>query len=147
MRDVWCVLNRALTLVPSTFTNLTLLANGYVNVRPWHGQKVAHITYLRSSIFKIFAITVKGFEPVTSYVRDKDATTVPARYMWETIFKFTSIHASIIYHIPWIHWNHWISILFRENSIGCTQVDVQHWFLILKILFTLISMKLKNLLT
>ena len=35
-------------------------------------------------VTKIFVITVKGFEPATSYVRDQNATTVPARHMWET---------------------------------------------------------------
>ena len=32
---------------------------------------------------KIFVITVKGLEPATSCVRDQDATTAPARHMWE----------------------------------------------------------------
>ena len=30
---------------------------------------------------KIFVITVKGFEPTISCVRDQDATTVPGRHM------------------------------------------------------------------
>ena len=34
-----------------------------------------------NSVTKIFVITVKGFEPVTSCVRDQDATTVPERHM------------------------------------------------------------------
>ena len=33
---------------------------------------------------KIFVITVKGLQLSTSYVRDQDATTVPARHTWET---------------------------------------------------------------
>ena len=33
---------------------------------------------------KIFVITVKGLKPVTSCVRDQDATAVPARHMSET---------------------------------------------------------------
>ena len=32
------------------------------------------------------------------------------------IFKLTLIHDSVIYQIPWIHWNHLISDPFRENS-------------------------------
>ena len=35
-----------------------------------------------SSVTKIFFI--KGFEPTTNYVRDQDASTVPARNRWET---------------------------------------------------------------
>ena len=33
---------------------------------------------------KIFFITIKGLEPVTTYIRVQDATTVPVRHMWET---------------------------------------------------------------
>ena len=33
---------------------------------------------------KKFTITVKGLVPATSCIRDQDATTVPARHMWET---------------------------------------------------------------
>ena len=33
---------------------------------------------------KKIVIAVKGLEPVTSCIRDQDATTVPARHMWET---------------------------------------------------------------
>ena len=33
---------------------------------------------------KIFVITVKWFEPAISCTRDQDATTGPARHMWET---------------------------------------------------------------
>ena len=33
---------------------------------------------------KIFVITVKGFEPTISCVRNKDASTVPARHGWKT---------------------------------------------------------------
>ena len=32
------------------------------------------------------------------------------------IFKLSPIHASVMYQIPWIHWNHLISDPFRENS-------------------------------
>ena len=34
-----------------------------------------------NSVTKIFVIAVKGLEPATYYVRDQDATTVPARHM------------------------------------------------------------------
>ena len=33
---------------------------------------------------QIFVITVKGFKPATSCIRDQDVTTAPARLMWET---------------------------------------------------------------
>ena len=39
---------------------------------------------LLNSVTKIVAITVKGFEPATSCVRDKDASTAPARHVWQT---------------------------------------------------------------
>ena len=34
-----------------------------------------------NSVTKIFVITVKGFVPTTSSVRDQDATIAPARHM------------------------------------------------------------------
>ena len=34
-----------------------------------------------NSVTKIFVITGKGFEPVTSCVRDQDTTTAPATHM------------------------------------------------------------------
>ena len=40
---------------------------------------------LTNSVTKIFVISVKGFEPPTSCVRDQHAITVPARHMWETV--------------------------------------------------------------
>ena len=39
-----------------------------------------------NSMTKIFVITVKGFEPTTSSVRDQDATTAPARHMPNSCF-------------------------------------------------------------
>ena len=48
--------------------------------------------------------SIKGLKPVTFFVRDQDATTVPARRMWDRIFKLTPINASVIYQIRWIHW-------------------------------------------
>ena len=38
-------------------------------------------TEFNNSVTKVFVIRVKGFEPATSYVRDIDATTVPAGHM------------------------------------------------------------------
>ena len=39
----------------------------------------------------------------TTHVRDR-------------IFKYSSIHASVIYLIPWIHWIQWKCLLYRKNS-------------------------------
>ena len=36
------------------------------------------------------------------------------------IFKLSSIHALVIFLIPWVRWIPWISIQFRENSIVST---------------------------
>ena len=44
-------------------------------------------------------LSFNGLEPPTSCVRDQDASKR------ETL---TPIHASVIYKIPWIRWNHWI---------------------------------------
>ena len=46
-----------------------------------------------NSEIKIFVIIVKVFKLATSCERDHDATTAPARHMWE-IFKLISIHVS-----------------------------------------------------
>ena len=48
----------------------------------------------------VFAITVKGFEPVTTCVKDQDATTVPKTHVKDRIFQLNPIHASVIYQIP-----------------------------------------------
>ena len=37
--------------------------------------------HLANSVTQIFVITVKGLEPATTYVRDQDTTTAPARHM------------------------------------------------------------------
>ena len=34
-----------------------------------------------NSVTKAFVITVQGFEPVTTYIRDQDATTGSTRHM------------------------------------------------------------------
>ena len=33
------------------------------------------------------------------------------------IFKFSPIHASVIYQFPWIRWIHWNPVLFSGNLI------------------------------
>ena len=40
----------------------------------------------------------------------------------ERIFKLIPIHASVIYHIHWICWIHWISDSFRENSTESIEI-------------------------
>ena len=49
------------------------------------------------SVTKIFVFTVKGFEPETSYVRNKDATTANLR---DRIFKLIPYNASVIDQSP-----------------------------------------------
>ena len=49
---------------------------------------------------KIFVVTIKRFEPVTSCVRDQDATSVPARHVRDRIIKLRPVHTSVIYQIP-----------------------------------------------
>ena len=45
---------------------------------------------------KIFVITVKGFKPVTSCVRNQDAATTAARqHVRDRIFKLSLVHASL----------------------------------------------------
>ena len=47
----------------------------------------------------------KEFEPVTSCVRNQDDTSKTR--VRGVVFKFSPIHASVIYQIPWIRWIHW----------------------------------------
>ena len=42
------------------------------------------VFFLNVSLTKIVVIIVKGLEAATSCVKDQDATTAPARHMWET---------------------------------------------------------------
>ena len=53
------------------------------------------IQFTKFSDNKIFVITVKGFEPSTSCVKDRYATTAPGILVRERIFKLT-VHASVI---------------------------------------------------
>ena len=51
--------------------------------------------------------------PATSCVGDQDATTAPARHMWET----GSLNwLQLMLQIPWTRWIHWIPVPFRKNS-------------------------------
>ena len=48
-------------------------------------------------------------KPATSWVRNKDDSTVPERHRQQRGFlKLTIIHASVIYQILWIYWIYWI---------------------------------------
>ena len=66
--------------------------------------------------------TVKGLEPATSCVRDQDATTAPARHMWETG------------SLNWVQFMlQWLSVSLNSlNSVkvllhlGKTQVTFKH---------------------
>ena len=50
----------------------------------WLRVDCENITLPLLRTVKIFVITVKGFEPNTSCVGDKDVTSAPVRHMWET---------------------------------------------------------------
>ena len=54
-------------------------------VCPWSGHCECAVEFFLNvslnSVTNIFVITIKGLEPATSCVRDKDATTAPARHM------------------------------------------------------------------
>ena len=52
-----------------------------------------------NSVKKIFVITVKGLQPAIPGVRDEDGTASKT-HMRDSIFKFSPIHASVIYQIP-----------------------------------------------
>ena len=75
---------------------------------------------------KLFFITAKELEPATYWVRDQDATSVPARHIWETgsLNCAQFIHASVTYQISWIRWIRWIPVPFRENSIVFNQTSI-----------------------
>ena len=50
-------------------------------------------------------------------VRGQHATTGPAQHMWgDRNLKLNSIHASVIYQSPWIHWIQPKFCLFKKNS-------------------------------
>ena len=53
----------------------------------------------------IFVITVKGLEFAISCVRDQNAskTSASKTHVRYKIFKFSPIHAPMIYPISWIH--------------------------------------------
>ena len=80
------------------------------------------------SVTETFVITIKGFEPATSCVRDQDATTVPARHMWETgSFNWTLFMRQ--WFIIFLEFNE-SSSPFRKNSIGVLvfmYVSLVHW--------------------
>ena len=79
-----------------------------------------------NSVTKIFVILVKGFEPLTSCVRDQDATHASKTHVRDWIFKLTPIHVSVIQiQIPWIHW---IFVPFMENLISSLCSDTNTHF-------------------
>ena len=80
---------------------------------------------LLNSVTKIFVITIKGFEPATSCVKDQDVTTARTckTHVTNSISKLTSIYASVIYQIPRIHW---IPVLLMETLI-CSPTLETSW--------------------
>ena len=86
--DVTCILS---LLTETDHQCSCLYSAGHVTLQsmlgytphPLCGQNSWHTPMKTMEIFlNVFA--VKGLEPATSCVRDQDATTVPARHMWET---------------------------------------------------------------
>ena len=66
----------------------------------------------------IVAITVKGLEPVTSCIRDQDATTDPARHMWETgSSSWAQLILQWFIRFPEFSEFNESSVPFRKNSI------------------------------
>ena len=47
----------------------------------------------------------------------------------EKIFKLTTFHALVIFHIPWIRWIQRISVPFRETSVGLMTHSWSRFFL------------------
>ena len=78
------------------------------------GKDIGFLLNSLNSVTKIFVMTVKGFEPAASCVRDQDAYHSTSKtHLRDKIVKLTLIHVSVTYPI---HWIHQISILFGENS-------------------------------
>ena len=70
--------------------------------------------------------------------------TASKTHVTDGIFKLTPIHASVIYLILWIRWNHriqsnWSSSSFRKNSIDTSVLD--YWWRLpsKKIFITLVT--------
>ena len=59
---------------------------------------------------KIFAITIKGFEPATQPPLVWETSMLPQNQhntCEGQIFKLSPIYASVIYQFPWIRWIQW----------------------------------------
>ena len=70
---------------------------------------------------KIFVITVKGLERnllLSHLLCEKPECyhSTSKTHVRDRIFKLSSIHASVIYQIPWIRWIQWNPVVLRENK-------------------------------
>ena len=75
--------------------------------------------WIRCSVTKIFAVTVKGLKHATSLVRDQDATTAPARHKWETgSLNSTQFCLQWFIRFPELTEFNENSAAFRKNSTG-----------------------------
>ena len=79
---------------------------------------------LLNSVTKIFVITVKGFERATQSPLVWGTSTCKT-HVRNSIFKLTSIHASVIYQIPWIHW---IPFLLMKTLISTENIKQNFHF-------------------
>ena len=96
------------------------------------------------SVTKIFVITVKRLEPATSCVRDQDATSAPARHMWDTgslnrtqfmlqcfisfpefaeLFEFNK--SSAPFRQNFIVWIKWFNELGKRSKLEVTFLDLK----------------------
>ena len=71
----------------STYSIMTWTFQLYVSVQPVGWTEMRHWSFSKWFHWIQWQkyMPLKGLEPATSCVRDQDATTVPARYMWGTV--------------------------------------------------------------
>ena len=71
-----------------------------------------------NSVTKKLSLLQKDSNP-SHLLCERPACYHSATHMRDRIFKLSSIHASVIYLIPWIRWIQWKFLSFRKNSIVC----------------------------
>ena len=67
------------------------------------------------SVTKIFVITVRAWTCHLLCKRPGCYHSTSKTHVRDRIFKLRPMHASVIYHIPWIHWIHWKFYSIWEN--------------------------------
>ena len=104
--------------------NYTKLENIHFDGNGWRCLQVSVEFFLyvslnsADSVTKIFVITVKKLKTATSCVRDQDATTAPARHMWDTrSLNWTQFMLQWFIRFPGFAEFNESSTPFRKNSI------------------------------